>query len=112
VKSAEQLGKTKIFLDKRNTDYREQIPQTLTPHRCQGQSLLNRRSVGNVHLLYAFHFGKEENAQICNACCHREKVTLVFSKTSILLRQIIGRGSDELKANTQLSTTGGHDVYC
>lgn len=32
VKSAEQLGTTKIFLDKKYTDQREQIPRTLEHH--------------------------------------------------------------------------------
>jgi hypothetical protein len=79
---------------------------TGTPHRCLCQSLLNRWSVGNVHLLCAFHFGTEGNAQHCNSYCHREKITVIFYKTSIIIRQLIVKGSDELTVNTQLATTG------
>jgi len=52
---------------------RTESSDTGTPHRCLGQSLLNRRSVGNVHLLCTFHFGTEGNVQRCNFCCHRGK---------------------------------------
>jgi hypothetical protein len=55
VKSAEQLGKSKMFLNKRYTDYREQILQTLE-HRTDAQ--VSHYSTGLLEMcIYCVLFG-------------------------------------------------------